>query len=387
MKNDKRGENMKNKVKKIFLMILLCNIVVLIVPFYTHAAQKGWVKAGKTYRYRIQSSYVKNRVKKIKGKYYYFDKKGLRKSGWVNYKGHRYYFDKKTGEAYVGKHKIKKNSYIFRKTGRLVLKEGEFRRGKKIYYIGKKGKVLKGSQKIKKKWFYFDGKGNKEELPTKIEIISDIVKEDINTGLLERQVLDRYQLHNCRKLMIVAHPDDESLWGGGHLLDKGYFVVCLTNGNNTVRRSEFYAALKEYGCQGIMFSYPDLERGKRSDWSKSAASTMQDLDTILTYKRWDLSATHNPKGEYGHIQHRMTSQLVTEVYRYRYRGMNRLFYFGKYYKWNEIGKVQNSLIPLSESKFKRKTQIINAVYKSQDVKWSRLMMKYENWISFRDWRE
>ena len=67
--------------------------------------------------------------------------------------------------------------------------------------------------------------------------------------------------------------------------------------------------------------------------------------------------------------------------------MNRLFYFGKYYKWNEIGKVQNSLIPLSESKFKRKTQIINAVYKSQDVKWSRLMMKYENWISFRDWRE
>ena len=39
---------MKNKVKKIFLMILLCNIVVLIVPFYTHAAQKGWVKVGKT---------------------------------------------------------------------------------------------------------------------------------------------------------------------------------------------------------------------------------------------------------------------------------------------------------------------------------------------------
>lgn len=38
---------MKNKVKKIFLMILLCNIVVLIVPFYTHAAQKGWVKVGK----------------------------------------------------------------------------------------------------------------------------------------------------------------------------------------------------------------------------------------------------------------------------------------------------------------------------------------------------
>ena len=140
---------MKNKVKKIFLMILLCNIVVLIVPFYTHAAQKGWVKVGKTYRYRVQSSYVKNRVKKIKGKYYYFDKKGLRKSGWMNYKGHRYYFDKKTGEAYVGKHKIKKNSYIFRKTGRLVVKTGEYRQGNKKYFIGETGKVLIGNRKIK----------------------------------------------------------------------------------------------------------------------------------------------------------------------------------------------------------------------------------------------
>lgn len=378
---------MSTKIKKLFLMMLLCSVIFLIFPSSAHAAQKGWKKEGQFYKYRMHSSYVKDCVKKIKGKYYYFDKKGIRKSGWVDYKGHRYYFDKKTGAAYVGKHKIKKNNYVFRKTGRLVIKEGEYRQGKKIYYIGVKGKILKGSRKIRGKWFYFDGEGNKEELPTKIEIASDIVKEDINTGLLERNVLDGYQLQNCRKLMVVAHPDDESLWGGGHLLDKGYFVVCLTNGKNTVRRAEFYAALKEYGCQGLMLSYPDIECGKPSDWSKSAASIMQDLDTILTYKRWDLIATHNPKGEYGHIQHRMTSQLVTAVYRYHYKGMNRLFYFGKYYKWNEIGKVQNSLIPLSESKFKRKTQIINTVYKSQDVKWSKLMMKYENWISFQDWRE
>lgn len=301
MKNDKRGENMKNKVKKIFLMILLCNIVVLIVPFYTHAAQKGWVKVGKTYRYRVQSSYVKNRVKKIKGKYYYFDKKGLRKSGWVNYKGHRYYFDKKTGEAYVGKHKIKKNSYIFRKTGRLVVKTGEYRQGNKKYFIGETGKVLIGNRKIKGKWYYFDGQGNKEELPTKHTIESGIITTNLETSQLKRQTLDGYHLQNCNKLMIVAHPDDESLWGGGHLLDKGYFVVCLTNGNNTVRRSEFYAALKEYGCQGIMFSYPDLERGKRSDWSNYSDIIAKDLNILLTYKRWDMIATHNPKGEYGHI--------------------------------------------------------------------------------------
>ena len=378
---------MKNKVKKIFLMILLCNIVVLIVPFYTHAAQKGWVKVGKTYRYRVQSSYVKNRVKKIKGKYYYFDKKGLRKSGWMNYKGHRYYFDKKTGEAYVGKHKIKKNSYIFRKTGRLVVKTGEYRQGNKKYFIGETGKVLIGNRKIKGKWYYFDGQGNKEELPTKHTIESGIITTNLETSQLKRQTLDGYHLQNCNKLMIVAHPDDESLWGGGHLLDKGYFVVCLTNGNNTVRRSEFYAALKEYGCQGIMFSYPDLERGKRSDWSNYSDIIAKDLNVLLTYKRWDMIATHNPKGEYGHIQHRMTSKLVTEVYRCNYKGLNRLQYFGKYYKWNQLSQVENGLISLSKDKLNRKIQIINTVYKSQDVKWDRHMMKYENWIAFQDWKE
>ena len=194
-------------------------------------------------------------------------------------------------------------------------------------------------------------------------------------------------LQNCNKLMIVAHPDDESLWGGGHLLDKGYFVVCLTNGNNTVRRSEFYAALKEYGCQGIMFSYPDLERGKRSDWSNYSDIIAKDLNVLLTYKRWDMIATHNPKGEYGHIQHRMTSKLVTEVYRCNYKGLNRLYYFGKYYKWNQLSQVENGLISLSKDKLNRKIQIINTVYKSQDVKWDRHMMKYENWIAFQDWKE
>ena len=30
-------------------------------------------------------------------------------------------------------------------------------------------------------------------------------------------------------LMIVAHPDDETIWGGSHLLKGHYLVVCLTN--------------------------------------------------------------------------------------------------------------------------------------------------------------
>ncbi len=36
-------------------------------------------------------------------------------------------------------------------------------------------------------------------------------------------------------LMIVAHPDDETIWGGSHLINGNYTVLCITNGNNKKR--------------------------------------------------------------------------------------------------------------------------------------------------------
>lgn len=86
---------MKNLIRKTFSIILLCSIICVLFPVATHAAQKGWETDGRVYRYRIHSTYVKNCVRKIKGKYYYFNKKGIRKYGWRTYKGKRYYFDKK----------------------------------------------------------------------------------------------------------------------------------------------------------------------------------------------------------------------------------------------------------------------------------------------------
>ena len=56
---------------------------------------------------------------------------------------------------------------------------------------------------------------------------------------IEREQLEALSLDETNKLMIVAHPDDETIWGGGHLLEGGYFVVCITNGENEIRKEEF----------------------------------------------------------------------------------------------------------------------------------------------------
>ena len=42
-----------------------------------------------------------------------------------------------------------------------------------------------------------------------------------------------------KSLMIVAHPDDEAIWGGSHLMNGNYTVLCITNGNNKKRKKTF----------------------------------------------------------------------------------------------------------------------------------------------------
>ena len=46
-------------------------------------------------------------------------------------------------------------------------------------------------------------------------------------------------------LMIVAHPDDETIWGGSHLINGNYTVLCITNGNNKKRKKEFMNVMKK----------------------------------------------------------------------------------------------------------------------------------------------
>ena len=50
-----------------------------------------------------------------------------------------------------------------------------------------------------------------------------------------------------------------------------------------------------------------------------------DLDKIINYKNWKMIVTHNPLGEYGHVHHKMTSGMVTEL-----ADKDVLYYFGYY---------------------------------------------------------
>ena len=82
-------------------------------------------------------------------------------------------------------------------------------------------------------------------------------------GQVTKEMLDELPLSDCTKLMVVAHPDDETLWGGAHLTEGGWFVVCLTNGYNEVRKNEFYEVMKESGNIGLILNISGS--GKRKE--------------------------------------------------------------------------------------------------------------------------
>lgn len=189
-----------------------------------------------------------------------------------------------------------------------------------------------------------------------------------------KKQLNNLNLNKINKLMIVAHPDDETIWGGYHLLKDDYLVVCITCGNNKARVNEINEALKYSNDKLIMLNFPDKILGKRSNWKNEEEEIKKDIKKILEYKNWDVVVTHNPDGEYGHIHHKMTSKIVTNIY-----DKDNLYYFGKYYKKNDIKNI-NSKNRLSNKELKSKKKMLD-VYKSQnfiDDKFGH-MYPYENW--------
>ena len=215
---------------------------------------------------------------------------------------------------------------------------------------------------------------------TKLEVIAIS-----NNGLINNYILHKNNARFYQNLMIVAHPDDETLWGGANLFKSSYFVVCLTNGYNLGRAEDFRRILKFTNNSGIILNYPDLiENDVRDDWSDVKNGILKDWSIILNYKNWDKIVTHGPDGTTGHIHHKNTCRLVTKVAK-EYNKYNNLFYFGKFYKKNEIPKYLQRISEKELEIKKKEVFIYKSVRNTIYQLWFH-MLPYENWILASKWK-
>ena len=221
---------------------------------------------------------------------------------------------------------------------------------------------------------------NKKEIAM-VKIVSIIKK-----GFVTDKLLKSYGADDCDKLMIVAHPDDEALWGGAHLKEGNWFVVCMTNNYTQSRKLEYYRMLVLARQKGMMLDYPDMyyilnkdlkKQWQKDDWSHVYSAATEDITKILTYKNWDQIATHSPTGETSHIHHLKIDAAVTKECK-TYNLFDKLWYFGRFYT---KGNIPEDLPRISDEELAFKQRLID-VYQGEATPiatyWEQ-MIPYENW--------
>jgi LmbE family N-acetylglucosaminyl deacetylase len=114
--------------------------------------------------------------------------------------------------------------------------------------------------------------------------------------------------------IIVAHPDDETLWVGGTILSHPEwrcFIVCLCRKNDPDRAPKFRQALKMLGAQGIMGDLDDGPHQEPLNENEVEEAILQ----LYPPGDFDLVITHSIKGEYTrHLRHEEIAKAVVTLW-------------------------------------------------------------------------
>jgi LmbE family N-acetylglucosaminyl deacetylase len=114
--------------------------------------------------------------------------------------------------------------------------------------------------------------------------------------------------------VIVAHPDDETLWAGGTILNHpswNFFIACLCRGADNERAPRYRNALKILKSEGAIGDLDDGPDQKPLDEKEVESKILE----LLPPKHFDLIITHNPTGEYTrHKRHEEVSKAVIRLW-------------------------------------------------------------------------
>lgn len=127
--------------------------------------------------------------------------------------------------------------------------------------------------------------------------------------------------------VIVAHPDDEVLWAGGHILahpDWAWFILALCRGSDPDRAARFAHAIHHLRTAGRI---ADLDDGPDQD-PLPPDLLQRTILASLPAARFDHLYTHGPDGEYTrHRRHEEVCRAVVTLWQANKLTAGRLYMF------------------------------------------------------------
>ena len=176
---------------------------------------------------------------------------------------------------------------------------------------------------------------------------------------------------NCA--VIVAHPDDETLWAGGTILMNplnDWTIVTICRKSDPDRSTKFSAALKALNAKGKM--------GDIDDGPEQLPLNISDIEevilSLLESTSYDLIITHSTQGEYTrHRRHEEVAEAVIgliesgrlqapELWMFAYEDGNR-----KHLPMPINNADQ--ILTLPQDIWNKKYQIITETYGFQEDRW------------------
>jgi len=166
----------------------------------------------------------------------------------------------------------------------------------------------------------------------------------------------------ARALVIVAHPDDETIWLGGTLArfpQVNWTIMALCRASDRDRAPKFKKICAHFGARAII---TDLEDEGRLNIKQSLVPIKKLIVGRLKNKPFDYLFTHGLTGEYGHERHIAVHLAIKQLVVGNFLRAKEVLFFN-YRKTDLKPKADsNFILSLSPKELLAKKQVMTNIY-------------------------